>query len=120
MPDGSMGNPLIRLYEFTDTEASLLLANVSELAQGSKISITLNDLDFITPMNDCTLLFILGDEDQGISDSEGLYMCVLTQQGWKRVAQLIDPFTDPDNTKKSQCLDETGEVGFLLSPSGNW
>ncbi|NIP37737.1 MAG: hypothetical protein GWO07_01570 [Candidatus Dadabacteria bacterium] len=118
--DGSIDCPLIRLYEFTETEAALLLANVSELAQGTKLSISLSELSYITPVDSCELIFILGEDDQGIADSDGLFMCVLTQESWKKVAGLIEPFCSSVETKAYKCLDETGEVSLMLSPSGSW
>ena len=119
LQDGFMGKPIIRLYEFTETEAALLLANVAELAQGIKISIALSELDFITPVGDCELIFILADDDQGIADTGGLFMCMLTQETWKQVARLIDPYTESIDAKKYQCLNETGDVSLMLTSSGS-
>ena len=94
LPDGSIDCPLLRLYEFETTEVSELRTKVAELAHGSSISVALHDLNFITPISDCQLVLIVGDSDQGIlsSDSDSLFMCMLSQETWEQIAGLIESF----------------------------
>ena len=122
LPDGSLDCPLIRLYEFTETEAANLLAKIAELAQGSKISVALHDLSFITPIDNCELILITADNDQGIlpSDDANLFMCMLNTESWKQIVGLIDPFCSPAGSKGFKWLDETSDISLLLSPSGKW
>ena len=120
--DGSPYCPLIRLYEFTDIETSGLRTNVAELAQGSSISIALHDLNFVTPIGDCELVLIVADDDQGIlaSDSDSLFMCMLSQETWEQIAGLIESFSKSGGLSGYQWLDETSDISLLLSPDGTW
>ena len=94
LPDGSIDCPLLRLYEFETREVSELRTKVAELAHGSSISVALHDLNFITPIDECQLVFIVGNDDMGIlsSDSASLFMCVLSQETWEQIAGLIETF----------------------------
>lgn len=120
--DGSPYCPLIRLYEFTDIETSGLRTKVAELAQGSSISIALHDLDFVTPIGGCELILIVADDDQGIlaSDSDSLFMCMLSQETWEQIAGLIESFCKSGGLSGYQWLDETSDISLLLSPDGSW
>ena len=120
--DGSPYCPLIRLYEFTDIETSGLRTKVAELAQGSSISIALHDLNFVTPIGDCELILIVADDDQGIlaSDSDSLFMCMLSQETWEQIAGLIESFCKSGGLSGYQWLDETSDISLLLSPDGSW
>ncbi len=120
--DGSPYCPLIRLYEFTDIETSGLRTKVAELAQGSSISIALHDLNFVTPIGDCELILIVADDDQGIlaSDSDSLFMCMLSQETWEQIAGLIESFSKSGGLSGYQWLDETSDISLSLSPTGSW
>lgn len=120
--DGSPYCPLIRLYEFTDIETSGLRTKVAELAQGSSISIALHDLNFVTPIGGCELILIVADDDQGIlaSDSDSLFMCMLSQETWEQIAGLIESFCKSGGLSGYQWLDETSDISLLLSPDGSW
>ena len=120
--DGSPYCPLIRLYEFTDIETSGLRTKIAELAQGSSISIALHDLNFVTPIGDCELILIVADDDQGIlaSDSDSLFMCMLSQETWEQIAGLIESFCKSGALSGYQWLDETSDISLLLSPDGTW
>ena len=120
--DGSPYCPLIRLYEFTDIETSGLRTKVAELAQGSSISIALHDLNFVTPIGGCELILIVADDDQGIlaSDSDSLFMCMLSQETWEQIAGLIESFSKSGGLSGYQWLDETSDISLLLSPDGSW
>ena len=120
--DGSPYCPLIRLYEFTDIETSGLRTKVAELAQGSSISIALHDLNFVTPIGDCELILIVADDDQGIlaSDSDSLFMCMLSQETWEQIAGLIESFSKSGGLSGYQRLDETSDISLLLSTTGSW
>jgi hypothetical protein len=120
--DGSPYCPLIRLYEFTDIETSGLRTKIAELAQGSSISIALHDLNFVTPIGDCELILIVADDDQGIlaSDSDSLFMCMLSQETWEQIAGLIESFCKSGGLSGYQWLDETSDISLLLSPDGTW
>lgn len=120
--DGSPYCPLIRLYEFTDIETAGLRTKVAELAQGSSISIALHDLNFVTPIGDCELVLIVADDDQGIlaSDSDSLFMCMLSQETWEQIAGLIESFCKSGGLSGYQWLDETSDISLLLSPDGSW
>ncbi len=122
LPDGSIDCPLLRLYEFTETETAELRAKVAELAQGSSISIALHDLNFVTPIGDCELILIVADDDQGIlaSDSDSLFMCMLSQETWEQIAGLIESFSKSGGLSGYQWLDETSDISLLLSPDGTW
>ena len=52
---GSPDCPLLRLYDFDETEASELRQVFAELANRSFTSIALHDLPFIQPVNECRL-----------------------------------------------------------------
>ena len=120
--DGSPYCPLIRLYEFTDIETPGLRTKIAELAQGSSISIALHDLNFVTPIGDCELILIVADDDQGIlaSDSDSLFMCMLSQETWEQIAGLIESFSKSGGLSGYQWLDETSDISLLLSPNGTW
>lgn len=120
--DGSPYCPLKRLYEFTDIETAGLKTKVAELAQGSSISIALHDLNFVTPIGDCELILIVADDDQGIlaSDSDSLFMCMLSQETWEQIAGLIESFCKSGALSGYQWLDETSDISLLLSPDGSW
>lgn len=120
--DGSPYCPLIRLYEFADIETAGLRTKVAELAQGSSISIALHDLNFVTPIDDCELVLIVADDDQGIlaSDSDSLFMCMLSQKTWEQIAGLIESFSKSGGLSGYQWLDETSDISLLLSPDGSW
>ncbi len=90
------------------------------LVSGSKISIALHDLGFITPVGGCELTLIVSDFGEDIADSEDIFMCALSAEGWSQVAESIKPFCSSIGANKYQWLDEMGDVSLLLTPSGKW
>ena len=63
----------------------------------------------------------LGSHDLGVVQTGPLsFECVLTKEGWSEVADLMEPFCEPENMKGYQWLNEDGEVSLLLSPDGLW
>jgi len=122
LPDGSTDCPLIRIYDFTVSEATALQAKVTGLGEGSSDSVVVHDLPFVTSIDDCQLLLVVADRDQGVVtvDSARRFTCGLTRASWKSVVGLMGPFSLPEGSNGYQWLDETSDISLLLSPDGLW
>ncbi len=122
LPDGSLDCPLIRLYDFGTSEAVKLYVYFYNLANGSSIKLALHQLDFIESIDDCRLDFVVAGRDRGIikTDIANQFICVLDQESWKSVEDLIEPFCRDARSGYYQWLDETSDISLLFSPSGYW
>ena len=122
LPDGSLDCPLIRLYDFGANEATKLRQYVNKLANGSSNKYALHHLDFIQSIDDCQLDFVVGEKDKGIltTTMANQFICVLSQESWEWVGELIEPFCQIARSNTYQWLDETSNISLLFSPSGYW
>jgi hypothetical protein len=120
LPDGSPDCPLIRLYAFDRAEAVRLREIANTLASGSQQAISLHEEPGMEPIGGCQLDLCLGRQDSGIVRKAPLkFACVLTADGWRDVAFLVQPFCETQSGG-FQWLNEVGEMSLLLSRDGNW
>ena len=121
LPDGSPDCPLIRLYEFSVAEVQELRRFCMSLADGSATCIALHQQPGITAIGGCELNLRIDKRDVGLLQSKTMkFDCALTDEGWREVADLAEPFCDKVGPNTYQWLNEDGEVSLLLSPSGQW
>lgn len=112
--------PLIRLYEFNQTEVRQLRQFVRSLVAGDRERVALQNEAWAEPVGGCCLSLRRSDRDQGVRQMAPLqFECLLTSDGWSNVEGLLDPFVD-SNTAGFQWLTHDGTVSLLISQSGQW
>ena len=120
VPDGSPDCPLIRLYEFDQSEARQLRRLVKSLVTGDRQDVALQNEVWVEQVGSCCLNLRPGNRDQGVHQVQGLkFECVLSPNGWSNVEGLLEPFCE-SNTAGFQWLTRDGRVALLISQSGQW
>lgn len=120
LADGSPDCPLIRLYEFDQSEAKLLIAAVKSLAACERQRVALHDESWVESVGGCSLNLRRGDRDEGIRRSKtSLFECVFAPASWGSVEGLLKPFVSAD-TSGFQWLTNDGEVALFISATGQW
>jgi hypothetical protein len=117
---GSPECPLIRLYDFAQSEAKQLRELVKLLATGNRENAALHNEPWVESVGGCSLSLRRGNRNLGIRQSQALrFECVLSSDGWSNVEGLLEPFCET-NTAGFQWLTNGGGVALLISPSGKW
>jgi hypothetical protein len=120
LPDGSPDCPLIRLYEFDQSEARQLRQLVKSLVTGVRQDAALQNEVWVEPIGGCCLNLRRGTRDQGIRKARTLqFECVLSPDGWSNVEGLLEPFCE-SQTSGFQWLTHDGRIALLISRSGQW
>jgi hypothetical protein len=120
LPGGSPECPLIRLYDFGQSEAKQLRELVKSLANGDRENVALHNEAWVESVGGCSLNLRRENRNQGIRQSQMLrFECVLTSDGWSNVEGLLEPFSE-SNTTGFQWLTNGGRVALLISGSGQW
>jgi hypothetical protein len=120
LADGSNDCPLIRLYEYNQSEVRRLRELVRELASGVRQSISFQNEAWAVPVGGCRLSMWRGSRDIGVRQVAPLdFECVLSSAGWSNVEGLLDPFCDSDSDG-FQWLTHDGRVSLLISQNGQW
>jgi hypothetical protein len=121
LADGSSDCPLIRLFEFTPTEAARLQAAVAGLATGMSERVEVHEIDGVESIENCRLALVARDWNQGVvrMDLGAYFECGFTVATWDNVAGLIEPFAH--GASGYQWLaDSPGEARLLISIDGRW
>jgi hypothetical protein len=117
---GSSECHLIRLYDFSQSEAKQLSKLVKSLAAADRENVALHNEAWVESVGGCCLNLRRGSRDEGIRQSQALtFECVLTPGGWNNVEGLLEPFSDA-HASGSQWLIHGGRVDLLISNSGQW
>jgi hypothetical protein len=118
--DGSKDCPLIRLFDFDQSEAQRLRQLVKSLVAGDRQDVALQNEEWVNPVGECCLNLRRGNRNLGVRPARGLkFECVLTPDGWSNVEGLLDPFCE-SGTHGFQWLTHDGRVALLISQSGRW
>jgi hypothetical protein len=116
---GSPECPLIRLYDFGQSEAKRLRELVKSLATGDRENVALHNEAWVESVGGCSLDLRRENRNQGIRQSQTLrFECVLNSDGWSNVEGLLEPFCE--NTTGFQWLTDGGRVALLISRNGQW
>src|SRR5258708_26043391 len=117
---GSADCPLIRLYDFGQSEAKQLRELAKSLATGDRENVALHCEPWVESVSGCSLSLRRGNRNRGIRQSQTLrFECVLSSDGWSNVEGLLEPFCEP-NTTGFQWLTNGGRVALLISPICHW
>jgi hypothetical protein len=120
LPDGLPDCPLIRLYEFDQSEARLLRQLAKSLAAGEREVLALHDEEWIESVGGCSLNLRRRDRDQGVRATPfNIFECVLSAEGWRNVEALLEPLCE-SGPSRFQWLTRQGRIALLISPSGQW
>jgi hypothetical protein len=118
--NGALDTPLIRLYDFGRTDASMLHRVVDDLTFGRHNQVPLHAIDGVERVGEWRLTFAVGGRDEGVIKQAGGFTCTLTKQTWGHIAYLIEPFCGRAEWGHFQCLDQTSSITLLLSVDGGW
>lgn len=117
---GARECPLIRLYEFDQSEARLLRQLVKSLVTGDHQDVALQNEMWVEPVAGCCLNLRLGTRNQGVREVQPLrFEWVLSPDDWNNVEGLLEPFSESD-TSGFQWLTNHGRVALLISRDGHW
>ena len=119
LESGSQDCPLIRLYEFEPSEASLLRDAFGRLADGAVDDIDLAAEPYVMSIAKCRLRLCRGKRNTGIKRSKDGFECVLSSEGWLEARDKTTPFCKAGHVGY-QWLNEDSDVSLLLSPTGTW
>jgi hypothetical protein len=120
LPEGSPECPLIRLYDFGQSEVKQLRELMKSLATGDRENVVLHNEACVESVGGCSLNLQRGNQNQGIRQSQTLrFECVLSSDGWSNAEGLLEPFSE-SNTTGFQWLTNDGRVALLISRSGQW
>jgi hypothetical protein len=115
---------LIRLYDFTKTEAKQLIDMIHSNVIIDQVPFELSTVDFIKSIN-CSLKFQIDDKDYGIEtpSSGNNFICRLTVQSFKEMIGYMEVFADETNSLGGyNWLYDPSEnkIDLLFSPGGSW
>ena len=120
LSDSSLERPLIRLYDFDQSEVRRLRQLVQSLVACVCQDVALHNETWVEPVASCCLDFRLGTRNQGVRQVQPLrFECVLTPNGWSNVEGLLEPFSESD-TSGFQWLTHDGWIDLLISRDGLW
>jgi len=120
LAEGSPECPLIRLYAFSQSEATRLGELVRDLAIGDREYMPLHNEAWVESVGECALNLRRGDGNHGVRESHpGVFECLLNAEGWRSVDELVEPFRESD-TSGFQWLIHDGKIALLISQSGQW
>jgi hypothetical protein len=120
LPDGFPDCPLIRLYEFDQSEARRLRQLIESLVSGVRQDVALQNELWVEAVGECCLNLRRGNRDQGIRQARTQkFECVLSPDGWTNVEGLLEPFCE-SQTSGFQWLTHDGRIALLISQSGQW
>lgn len=122
LPSGSPDCPLIRLYDFTQSEVGSVARDFTRLAAGEVMSVALHDQAHIQCVGGCRLTLKHSASDRGIQkiDAPIAFECELTTDGWQDVSDRARPLTSDSAGEVFQWLDETSDISLLRSRTGRW
>lgn len=115
------GEDVVRLYDFSMSEAILFRDAVRQILLTDKRELPLASLEFIEPRN-CYLTLRLANIDEGIvSDDQVNFYCYLTFDGYEELLSRVEPFCHKE-TKAYRVLyeDIDNPTDFLFAPAGVW
>ncbi|MEL7345807.1 MAG: hypothetical protein AAFN59_13300 [Pseudomonadota bacterium] len=125
LSSGSNDCPLIRIFGTNREEAISLRKAILSLADGTKMSVSTEEIFGLASSQNCRVVMSLGQTDLAPTEPrDGEFQWVLTVSGWKQVAELLSPFTHNARKGSYQWIggDNVGEVSILFSFSegGHW
>jgi hypothetical protein len=120
---GDQYSPLVRLYNFGETEARWLHSAFLALAVDSIQSFDLTAQPWIEVVGNCRLILRRSERDKGLNKiaDPDYFECEYSDEGWAELAGKTEPFLDRQDPLRDQWLtDQEGDIQFLLSPDGRW
>ena len=110
---------IVRLYNFNKAEAILFRDLLVDTVIDKKQKLDLSQVDFITS-HSCNLIFGLFKSDEGIltKDNE-TFFCILTLEGYKNMANLIEPFCKKESKAHQYLYDVDTPTDLLFCPSAS-
>jgi hypothetical protein len=122
LPAGPPDCPLVRLFDFEADEVIRLRGLVTELADGSRNHLAVHELSGIEAVRECRLVFEVGPQSVGLVEAQppNSLRCILAPDGWREVAELMEPFCRPGGARGFQWLHSAGPISLLLSHDGRW
>jgi hypothetical protein len=125
VPDGSPDAPLIRFYDFHESEVALLRKCFANIKDGHNDIIALHEQDFIKSVGGTKLWIAvhqnrLEDENAVIATSEKdlMFTWMMTKEQWDETLELLDAYTPEPHT--FQWLTDDLGIQVLISQSGQW
>jgi hypothetical protein len=112
--------PIVRLYEFTRSEAEQFLSAVARLASEETERVEVHHLPFVEPVGGCQLALVRRTWDQAVVRvGPAAFECGFAAGTWGNVASLVEPLAD--GARGFQWLaGSPSEAALLLSVSGQW
>ena len=111
---------ILRLYDFNCSEADHLRRRIQKTIIEDQSQFSTTELDFIEHKN-CSLTFHISDRDIGITSANiKEFQCDLTLKTYKKMIDLINPFTENFVEGHQWLYDLNTPIEFLISPKGTW
>jgi hypothetical protein len=120
LADESLECPLVRLYDFTTSEAEQFLSLVTKLASEETERVEVHGLPFVEAVGGCRLTLVPQALGSGARAGWAvIFECGFACGTWGNVAKLVEPFAD--GGRGFQWLaGSPSEASLLLSVSGHW
>lgn len=122
LPTGSHDCPLIRIYDFSPVELSVLLQTFAALASGMLATADLTALPGAESVGGCRLVAVAARAGRGViavKDKPGTFEWIGTPSYWDDLVAWVEPFLAPGQGGY-QWLDAAGPIQVLLSRTGEW
>jgi hypothetical protein len=111
---------LVRLFDFGPEESNMLVAAITLWLRDTSAPLDLAKLPFISAVN-CTLRLVMVAQDEGIHEvSTDIYDCRLTVDSFRRMLELMGPFSKSETRGYQWLYDLETPIEFLFSPNGSW
>lgn len=111
---------LVRLFDFGPEETNMLIAAITHWLRDSSTPLELDKLPFMSTEN-CTLRFLVAAHDEGIREvSPSAYDCRMTLDSFRRMLELMGPFSKGQTGSYQWLYDLGTPIEFLFSPKGSW
>src|SRR5262245_60334050 len=115
LKEGSADCPLVRLYEFDRSEARRLHQTFERMADGKMERL---DLDGVQSVDGTQITLVRSAQDSGVIEtSSQRFEVVLSAEGWRQAADLVEPFCD-GGFGYQWLTPQTNGIQWLLSKVG--
>jgi hypothetical protein len=112
------GDSIVRIYNGSKAQSSKFKAAIEKIILKNRQSLLLNSLDFIEE-GEITLTFHIAMEDEGITtDDEENFNCHLTLTAYRKMVEMIIPFTKKDTKAFQRLYDADNNIDLMFVPSG--
>ena len=112
------GDSIVRIFHGNKAQSVKFKAAIEKTILKNRQPLVLNSLPFIEE-SEVNLTFLIALEDEGITtDDNENFFCYLTLTAYRKMVELITPFTKKDTKAFQRLYDADNNIDLMFVPSG--